>query len=98
MVVVVVMVATEEHRQIDAIVKKSRIQETPTLSMCVDNSIVSKNKPAAQAAGQTLHNATHKVITCLSVFPFEREKYLPKVLKSVIECLNLSNIIKYNKL
>ena len=39
----------------------------------------------------------HKVITCLSVFPFEREKYLPEFLKSVIECLTSSNIIIYNQ-
>ena len=34
----------------------------------------------------------HKVITCQSVFPFEREKHSTKVLKSVIEWLTSSNI------
>ena len=38
--------------------------------------------------------SSHKVITCQSVFLFERQKYLPKVLKSVIECL--INKIIYN--
>ena len=38
----------------------------------------------------------HKVITCLSVFPFKRGKYSTKVLKSVGECLTSSNIIIYN--
>ena len=31
------------------------------------------------------------------MFPFEREKYSTKVLKSVIECLTSSNIIIYNE-
>ena len=38
----------------------------------------------------------HKVITCLSVFPFEKEKCSTQVWKSVIECLTSSNIIIYN--
>ena len=40
---------------------------------------------------------THKVITCLSVFPFETEKYSTKVLKSVIKCLTTSNLIILNR-
>ena len=35
---------------------------------------------------------SHKVITCLSVFPLDREKYATKVSKSVIECLTALNI------
>ena len=38
---------------------------------------------------------THKVITCLSVFSFEREKYSTKVLTSVIERLTSSNTLIY---
>ena len=41
--------------------------------------------------------AEHKIITRLSVFPLEREKYSTKVLKSVIECLTSSNIIIYTQ-
>ena len=41
---------------------------------------------------QKYTNIEHNVITCLSVFQFEREKYSIKVLKYVIEYLPSPNI------